>query len=222
MVWPWVSLSVWPWTPLLVCFSLPSFSRLSPRLCLPSLSRSHTLNAHNKHTTSLLTSAQIVRPSPHKRHSSITTTVLARRTTPATLTQTYTERNPLSPKQHAPKYSWESHKSYKASMCGQHQALNLGSGAVATMSQLWFSRSLILSSDFDYFSSPSFVFLHGLSLKEPLNANSTSWLGPDHHQGLGLRCINADPNACSDSSDCQQSLSCACETPASVYFHLQG
>lgn len=59
---------------------------------------------------------------------------------------------PTLTKQHALKYSWEMWKHYKANMCGEYQALNIGSGVTAGMAQLWFSWSLLLSNDFDYFS----------------------------------------------------------------------
>lgn len=107
------------------------FSPPSRCLCLSPLSRSHTPNTHNKNTTSLLISTRLVmsclargmRRSPQQ-------------CSPACHIHTNIQREePAVTKQHAPKYSWESWKGYKANMCGEHQTLNVGSGVrkVATL-----------------------------------------------------------------------------------------
>ncbi len=141
------------WALTLLCVLLASLFSLRLSLSLLSVSLPHSRHTQQTHHHPL-NFCPARNAVPHEKYARITTTVLTH--TPHSCK--HTEGKPLSPKQHASKYSWESRKRYKANMCGQHQALNLGSGIIAGMSQLWFSWSLIPSSDFDYFSSsPSFT-----------------------------------------------------------------
>lgn len=207
-----------------LCVRLASlFFLVCQCLCLSALSRSHTLQRTQQthhHPLNFSPAHNVV---PHKKYASITTTVL----THTTHTQTYTERSPLSPKRHAAKYSWELLKSYKANMCGEHQALNLGSGITVAMSQLWFSSSCQVSLIRLLCRSFRFVSYSSLSLKtHRIRRISPQWASsPSRTRAAAYRCRFPDSNACSGSagvSGCRQSLSCACETPTSVYFHLQG
>lgn len=148
------SLTPFNFTPSMSCFLI--FPSVSLSLLSVSLPHSrHTQQTHH-HPFNFWPPHNVV---PHKKHASITTTVL----THTTHTQTDTERIPLSPKQHARKYSWESLKSYKANMCGECQALNLGSAVICRdVTTLIF---LILSSHLNLFFSVFFiVFVSNSSL----------------------------------------------------------
>lgn len=152
-----LSIILWPLLILLrVCLASFFFPSVSLSLLSVSLPHSrHTQQTHH-HPFNFWPPHNVV---PHKKHASITTTVL----THTTHTQTDTEQIPLSPKQHARKYSWESLKSYKANMCGECQALNLGSAVICRdVTTLIF---LILSSHLNLFFSVFFiVFVSNSSL----------------------------------------------------------
>lgn len=130
---------------------------------------------------------------------------------------------PAVTKQHAPKYSWESPKGYKANMCGEHQTLNVGSGVRKVASLI-------------FMESPSvkwlwlFLFFVSAFLQSPLikTRRTRHTKRPDGTQSpsKGLQTIECqrgfvDTNPCSDSSELP-TKPFLCETPASVYFHRQG
>ena len=106
-------------------------------------------------------------------------------------------------------------------MCGENQALNLESGVIAGMSQLWFFMEP-LSIKGRWFPLPCLFFLEYSFIKTYLIPFRLKLITV---KTTAYQCRFPDTLASSDSSECsgcQQSLSFACETPAYVYFHLQG
>lgn len=183
------------------------FSPPSPCLCLSSLSRSHTPNTHNKNTTNLLISTRLVmsclargmRRSPQE-------------CSPARHIHTNIQREePAVTKQHAPNIHENRERATKQ-ICVV--TLNVGSGVRKV--------SLLLSSDFDYFFCVS-AFNSRLLLK-PTECTQSVPTERRPHRGpetIECQCGFVDTNPCSDSLELP-TKPFLCETPASVYFHLQG
>lgn len=133
----------------------PFLAPYSPSVSVSPLCLAPTLSAH---TTKTPPSSEF--PLSSKCRASIRSMLRwPQQCSPARRIHTNMHREePTLTKQHALKYSWELWKHYKANMCGEYQALNIGSGVTAGMAQLWFSWSLLLSNDFDYFSFVLFCY----------------------------------------------------------------